>query len=131
MYAYQYRGCTPIRKGCTRIICPNKVKRARQAKAELAEEHSKNQANTEDLIKDLPRHVYCMLLILWSSFSVFIYLSVLASAQGVDLQSMVSLQWDVALEQWASKVSPKLASPQLSMAFFMFQDAAFVCSLAW
>ena len=44
---------------------------------------------------------------------------------------MLSLQWDLALEQWASRVSPKLASPHLPVAFFLFQDAAFVCALAW
>ena len=64
-------------------------------------------------------------------FSVYFYLSALASTQGLDVQSMLSLQWDGTLEQWASKISPKLASPHLSMAFFMFQDVAFVCALAW
>ena len=75
------------------------------------------------------RAPFILLLIPWYSFLV--YLFALASALGADLQSMLSLQWDTALEQWASKVAPKLASPQLSMTFFLFQDAAFVCALAW
>lgn len=61
----------------------------------------------------------------------FIIHLVLVSITDLDLQSMISLQWDAALEQWASRVSPKLASPHLPMAFFLFQDAAFVCALAW
>lgn len=105
----------------------HKIK-SRQAKAELPEEHTENE--TKDT-QNLPYLLICVLLILWCSFSISIYLSALALAESVDLQSMVSLQWDVALEQWASKVSPKLASPQLSMAFFLFQDATFVCALAW
>ncbi len=64
---------------------------------------------------------------------VYLELSVLASILGIDLQSMLSLQWHAALlaEQWVARISPKLASPHLSMAFFMFQDAAFLCALAW
>lgn len=112
----------------------NKSRQARgtQAKAEFAEEHTKNETtDTQNITQNLPYHLIYVLLILWCSFSISIYLSALALAEAVDLQSMVSLQWDVALEQWASKVSPKLASPQLSMAFFLFQDATFVCALAW
>ena len=74
-------------------------------------------------------HIICYSSIIF--FPVYLRLSVLASIQGLDPQSMLSLQWDAALEQWASRVSPKLASPHLSMAFFMFQDAAFVGALAW
>lgn len=75
--------------------------------------------------------MYWSLIIPCSLANISIFLLALVSVQVVDLQSMLSLQWDAALEQWASKVSPKLASPQLSMAFFLFQDAAFVCALAW
>lgn len=62
---------------------------------------------------------------------IHVFIFPLVSSKGLDLLSMLSLQWDVALEQWASRVSPKLASPHLPLAFFLFQDAAFVCALAW
>ena len=94
------------------------------------EGHIKNQiTGTSNLKGTIFRRVHLVLPLL----CCFLYhtLSALALIQGSDLQSMLSLQWDAALEQWASKVSPKLASPHLSMAFFMFQDAAFVCALAW
>ena len=109
------------------------IEHARQAKTELAKEHTKNQTTEiQNLKQHVPCQVYLVVLLLpWCSVGIFIYLSALASALGVDLQSMLSLQWDAALKQWSSKVTPKLASPQLSMAFFLIQDAAFVCALAW
>ena len=87
------------------------------------------QGDIQNIKTKVPCQVFFSLLISWCLF--FLYLFALALALGVDLQSMLSHQWDTALEQWASKVSPKLASPQVSMTFFFFQDAAFVCALAW
>ena len=106
----------------------------KQPRAELADEPKHNQdrtADTQNLKRDILHQVYWALIIPCSLANISIFLLALASVQVVELQSMLSLQWDAALEQWASKVSPKLASPQLSMAFFLFQDAAFVCALAW
>ena len=100
--------------------------KVRYAEAELAEDQDINKDRTDT--RDL-KQVYLALFSL--CFSIYLFLIALASSQGLDIKSMLSLQWDVALEQWTSKVSPKLASPHLSMAFFMFQDAAFVCALAW
>ena len=107
-------------------------KKSKNAGAQDAEEHQhiKSQiTDTQDLKQNILGQVYRALPILCCS--VYIYLPTLTSTQGLDLQSMLSLQWDAAQEQWASRVSPKLASPHLSMAFFVFQDAAFVCALAW
>ena len=87
------------------------------------------QGDTQNIKQKVPCQVSFLLLIPWCL--LFIYLYNLASILEVDLQSMLSLQWDTALEQWMTKVSPKLASPQLSMTFFLLQDAAFVCALAW
>lgn len=108
------------------------VKRAKLRKQIIkAEEgHDKNQiSGTSNIKGNIFRRIHLVLPLL----CCFVYhnLSALALILGSDLQSMLSLQWDAALEQWASKVSPKLASPHLSVAFFMFQDAAFVCALAW
>ena len=100
----------------------NKSKKVKHAEAEVAEDQDINKDLTDT--RDLKR-VYLALLLLCISIYTFL------TSRGLDIKSMLSLQWDVALEQWTSKVSPKLASPHLSMAFFMFQDAAFVCALAW
>ena len=104
----------------------NKSKKVRYAEAEVAEDQdiNKDLRDTQDL-----KRVYLALFIL--CISICFFLIAFASSRGLNIKSMLSLQWDVALEQWTSKVSPKLASPHLSMAFFMFQDAAFVCALAW
>lgn len=105
--------------------------KAKQAEAELVEdEHVENQAiGTPKLRQPIVCQVYWALLI--SCYSGYFCLLILALSQGLDVQFMLFLQWDAALEQWASMVSPRLASPHLSMAFFMFQDAAFICALAW
>ena len=59
------------------------------------------------------------------------HLSAVLRTEKVNVQSMLFLRWDATLQQWASTVSPQLASPHLSMAFFLLQDIAFVCALAW
>ena len=104
----------------------NKSKKIRYAEPEVAEDQdiNKDLTGTRDL-----KRVYLALFIL--CISIYFFVITFASSRGLDIKSMLSLQWDVALEQWTSKVSPRLASPHLSMAFFMFQDAAFVCALAW
>ena len=104
----------------------NKSKKVRYAEAEVAEDQDINKDRTDTRVL---KQVYLALFSLCISINFF--LIALASSRGLDIKSMLSLQWDVALEQWTSKVSPKLASPHWSMAFFMFQDAAFVCALAW
>lgn len=111
------------RKGRPAAADAKRAKHAKLSKHNVGarDGHVKNQTTSTSILKRIP--ILCCL--------VYLKLSALASVQGIDLQSMLSLQWDAALEQWASKVSPKLASPHLSMAFFMFQDAAFVCALAW
>ena len=108
---------------------PGAAKDNRRQERLVDKDQTTGQGDIQNIKSKVPCQVSFLLLIPWCSF--FVYLFVLASALGVDLQSMVSLQWDTALEQWASKVSPKLASPQLSMTFFLFQDAAFVCAFAW
>lgn len=101
----------------------NKSKKVKYAEAE-DQDINKDLTDTRDL-----RQVYLGFFFL--CISIYIFLIALASSRGLDIKSMLSLQWDVALEQWTSKVSPKLASPHLSMAFFMLQDAAFVWALSW
>ena len=94
-----------------------------------AEAATGQTTGTWNLKRNILRRVYPLLFTLCCL--VHLIISALTSIQCLDLQPMLSLQWDAALEQWASKVSPKLTSPPVSMAFFMFQDAAFVCALAW
>ena len=108
---------------------PGAAKNNRRQERLVDKNQTTGQGDIQNIKLKLPCQVFFLLLIPWCSF--FVYLFALASALGVDLQSMLPLQWDTALEQWVSKVSPKLASPQLSMTFFLFQDAAFVCALAW
>ena len=103
--------------------------------AEAEDKHIKT--DTPNIKKITIQGKFGVLPIICCSFivclPVYLELSALASILGLDLQSMLSLQWHAALlaEQWASRVSPKLASPHLSTAFIMFQDAAFLCALAW
>lgn len=87
------------------------------------------QQNTYPNQTSIPKSTGCYPV--YASQSLSSFPPLYQSIKGVDLQSMLSLQWDAALEQWASRVSPKLASPHLPMAFFLFQDAAFVGALAW
>ena len=119
---------------CPITVRPSKMrikgrpaKRAKQKAPRAEEKYIKNQiTDTSDLKGNICYGVHLLLPLL----CCFVY-HTLSALQGSDLQPMLSLQWDAALEQWASKVSPKLASPHLSVAFCMFQDAAFVCALAW
>lgn len=104
-------------------------KRAKLPKNARAVKNQTRGSRTRNLKRSILRRVYPVLSTLCCL--VHLILSALASIRCLDLQPMLSLQWDAALEQWASKVSPKLTSPPLSMAFSMLQDAAFVCALAW
>ena len=107
---------------------PGKAKQPEPGSAE--DQHIENQkADTQSFRQEIVRHIYLSIPIICSS--LYLELSALASIQGLDLQSMLSLKLDAVLEQWASTVSPKLGSLQLSRAFSLFQDAAFVCALAW
>ena len=106
------------------------IKRERESERETDTDTPNIEQNTvQGKYRVLP--ILCCSLIL--GLPIYLELSALASILGLDVQSMFALQWHAALlvEQWASRVSPKLASPHLPMAFFIFQDAAFLCALAW